>query len=307
MGKAFIRPRALQQGDLVRLIRPAGAFDMAAMHAGVQLLHAWGLKTQLGSAAAVSGYYYAGPRADRAQDLKDALACPNARALWAIRGGAGTAQLLDEVDDALGQRLAQDPPWFVGFSDITTLHARCQAHRVQSLHGANVVNLSQWSAAAQRQMYALLHGGADAQTRAQHYEADLLLAPQGAQTAHGRIMGGNLSVLASLVGTGALPSLRGALLFVEDIDERPYRLDRCLQQLVAAGALRGIRGILLGQLTRCDDIKAGYTAWHLLRASCERLNVPVFAGLPWGHEASSEAVVLGGMARVRGRASQAGP
>jgi len=293
MGRAFRRPLPLGPKDVVRLIRPAGAYDVQALESGMRLLTEMGLRPTLGPSAGFGPTpYYAGNLEARSQELADALRDDTAPALWAVRGGSGTAQVLQGVETALGERLARRPPWLLGFSDITALHGRFGHHGIMSVHGANVVNLATWSPEAQQELFTMVrHRG----PHTSRYPGTLLMAPPGAGAAVGPVVGGNLTVLASLCGTGMLPSWRGCLVLLEEIDERPYRLDRCLHQLVAAGALDGVLGIVLGQLTRCSEAKGAYTALELLAPTLARLGVPVLTGVDVGHEPSSRAIMLGAM------------
>lgn len=302
MGHNFSAPPPLTAGSVVRLIRPAGAYDASRLNAGVRWLEAQGLRPRLGRAME-RGQYYAGPLQDRIDDLKEALACPEAQALWAVRGGSGTAQLLPDVAEHLEAHLDRTPVWLVGFSDITALHSVWGRHGVMSLHGAHVTSVVEWSPQAQAELLGLLGLGSGAPEGAARHPCVPCVWPEGAGNGpvSGPLVGGNLTVLASLCGTGVLPSWRGCVLFLEEIDERPYRLDRCLNQLIASGALFGVRAVVFGQLTRCDASAAadgGYTALQLLLPTLRRLDVPVVTGISVGHEASSRPLLLGATAEL---------
>jgi len=296
MGRAFRRPPPLAQGDAVRLIRPAGAYDAQALEAGMKILADMGLRPQLGPPDSFAPTpYYAGDLAARTADLAAALVDDGATALWAARGGSGTAQVLAEAEGALARRLQQRPPWLLGFSDITALHGRFGHHGVMSVHGANVANLASWAPGAQEELWAMVRQPGPHEAV---YPGTVLLAPPTGTPPSGPVVGGNLTVLASLCGTNLLPSWRGCVLLLEEIDERPYRLDRCLHQLVQSGALDGVRAIVLGQLTRCDDAQGRYTALDLLGPTLARLGVPVLTGVAVGHEPGSRAIVLGAQGTV---------
>lgn len=241
-------------------------------------------------------YAYAGGLAARSADAMRAVADADAQALWAVRGGSGSGRLLAAIEPHWGRSMRQRPRWLVGFSDITTLHARAQAAGIMSVHAANLTTLSTWTPAALQELHAMLTGASGPFVYCGQPLAEDAGRPDDVAT--GPLMGGNLTVLASLAGTGQLPSWRGAIVLLEDIDERPYRLDRCLGQLIDAGQLTGVAGIALGQLTRCEDPALGYSALQSLRATLAPLQVPLVAGLPIGHDNDSRAVMLGAHARI---------
>jgi muramoyltetrapeptide carboxypeptidase len=279
----------------VRLIRPAGAYDADALEAGMAVLADMGLHPELGPSAGFGPTpYYAGDLAARSADLTAALRS-EAGSLWAVRGGSGTAQVLAATEPVLIRRLQQRPPWLVGFSDITALHGRLAHHGIMSVHGANVVNVADWTPAAQQELLAMVREKGPHKAA---YPGTLLMAPPQGTPPAGPVLGGNLTVLASLCGTSLLPSWRDGVVLLEEIDERPYRLDRCLHQLMAAGAFAGVRAVVLGQLTRCDDPLGRYTAVDLLGPTLARLGVPVLAGVAVGHEPQSRAILLGAQATL---------
>lgn len=293
----FRRPAPLRAGDRVALVAPGGAYDPAALQRGVQLLQAQGLRPAV-PLQPPAHLVYAAPHAARAAELVAALGDDDVACIWAVRGGSGTGRLLAELEQTLARALTQGPRWLVGFSDFTALHVRVQANGCQSLHGANLTNLADWSVSARGQLFAALGLGSAAPVR---FDVELVQgAPPSVFAAP--LVGGNLTVLASLAGTGALPSFAGTVLLLEDVAEAPYRLDRCLSQLVQAGALRGVRAVVLGQLTRCGREA---TVRALLADTLAPLGVALFAGAPVGHEPTSLPVVFGATAQFTRR--PAGP
>ena len=293
----FRRPAPLRAGDRVALVAPGGAYDPAALQRGVALLQSHGLRPVV-PRRPPAHLVYAAPHAARAAELTAALGDDNVACIWAVRGGSGTGRLLVELEQTLARALARRPRWLVGFSDFTALHARVQANGCQSLHGANLTNLAEWSSDARGQLFAALGLGTAPPVQ---FDVELVQgAPPSAFA--GPLVGGNLTVLASLAGTGTLPSFAGTVLLLEDVAEAPYRLDRCLSQLVQAGVLRGVRAVLLGQLTRCGREA---TVRALLADTLAPLGVPLLAGAPVGHEPSSLPVIFGATARFTRRS--AGP
>lgn len=287
------RPAPLREGARVALVAPGGAYDPAALRRGLQVLTRFGLQAVALPQPAAHGVYAASHQA-RAEQLQAALAGTadgTYDAIWAVRGGAGTGRLLPAVEAALVRALACRLPWVVGFSDLTALHARLQAHGCQSLHAANLTNLDDWGAQAQQQLFAALGRAPCTPVRF----GLRLVGGAPPPRLGGPLVGGNLTVLASLCGTGTLPTWAGGVLVLEDVAEAPYRLDRCLAQLVQAGALRGVRAVVLGQLTRCGRAE---TLEALLAETLAPLGVPLWAGAPVGHEASSLPALLGATATL---------
>jgi muramoyltetrapeptide carboxypeptidase len=306
---AFVRPAPLARNDIVAVVAPAGSVSPERLLPGLQLLQEAGLQVRWDPALLQRTRYFAGSQARRTEELLSALRDPQVRAIWAARGGYGTAHLLAAIDSAQVRAAGK---WLVGFSDLTGLHARWQAAGLLSLHGANVTTLAQWSPAARDAQFALLglhpaypppQLGPELES-AQTFTAEVAYAPPDRPRGPhvGRLWGGNLTVLASLVGTGHLPTadqLQGpSILLLEEIGEAPYRLDRCWHQLVASGATAGVAAVVIGQLTRCEAKGADYSALQMLGDAIVATGLPYLAGLPFGHADDARAVVLGAQATV---------
>lgn len=285
---AYNFPPALRRGDTIRVIAASGPVDRTVFMAGIAHLVARGLTPVYDEALFSRSRYLAGTDAQRHDGLHQALADPDARAVWAARGGYGAARLLAACPPS---RVAQAGKWLVGFSDVSALHCTWARAGLGSMHGANVTTLAKWGEGARDAMFAWLFGAGEA----------LLLQGEGRVGEHaveGPVWGGNLTVLASLCGTGFLPSLRGHILFLEDIGERPYRLDRSLTQLRLAGVLDGVVGVAIGQLTDCAETQSAvdYGGLEVLVDILRPLGIPVVGGLPVGHEDTSWALPLGAVA-----------
>ena len=279
-------PAVLRKGDIVRIVAPSGAFDRAEFEAGIRLLEQADLRPVFAAEIFERQRYFAGSDTRRQRELDRALADPEVCAIWMARGGYGATRLLPRLD-LTTIRGAQK--WWVGFSDATALHAAWARAGVVSLHAANVTTLRQWSEASRAELFDLLAG-----ERAPHLQGcTLKIGP----TVRGPLLGGNLTVLAAMAGTGQLPSFAGAIVLLEDIGERPYRLDRALNQLIQAGAFHGVRGFAIGQLTDCGDPpgkeEASTTAIDVVLEVLTPLGHPILADLPIGHEPTSRPALLG--------------
>ena len=275
---------ALRPGDPVIAVAPAGPFDRASFEAGVEVI---GRRYQVhyDPGLLARHRYLAGSDARRLGELWRALADSGSRGIFCARGGYGMMRLLAGLE---GVRLTPKP--VVGFSDITALHQLLQRERLVSIHGPNLTQLSRLDLVAHERLFTLLESDAPA--------AELA----GTETfvegvAEGPLLGGNLSVLSRLLGTPFLASLEGAILLLEDVGERPYRLDRMWTHLSLAGVFRRVRGIVLGEFTGCEEKDADYSSADVLRELTAAAGLPCAAGFPIGHGERNEPVPLG--VRVR--------
>lgn len=284
----FLRPPALVQGDRVAVVAPAGPFDRPSFEAGLALVAAR-FKPVFGEELFSQHRYLAGDDPRRARELDAALADPAIKAVFAARGGYGTMRLLPALR---WDRYAPKP--IVGFSDLVALHAAAQAHGWVSVHGPVLTQLGRQPPEVAERLFALLQGTAVAPL-----EGGRTLV---AGVAEGPLVGGCLSVFTRLLGTPYLPSLDGAVLLVEDVGERPYRLDRMWTHLRLAGAFERLAGVVVGDLTDCDEKDGSVAAADVVAELAAATGLPCAAGFPIGHGARNLAVPLG--ARVRLDASR---
>ncbi len=293
----MILPPPLRPGDAVRVVAPSSPFEPAALEKGLEVLSGrLGLRPRMRNDLVARRGYLAGDDARRADEWREAVADPEARAIFCARGGYGAMRILPAVDPA---PLLARPRALVGFSDITAIHAVLNRAGLATVHGPVVTQLGRAPDDAVRHLEAVLFGGAP---RPNAWEVPALGAGLvAARTirpgrASGPLLGGTLTILAHLAGTPFAPSLEGAILLLEDVGEKPYRIDRCLTQLRLAGALEGIAALAVGQLTSCDD--AGVLAADVVREAALALGVPAIEGLPVGHDDANFAVPLGARATL---------
>ena len=293
MARPWYVPQALKKGDVVRIVAPSGAFERPRFEAGVAVLQSRGLRPVFNEELFGRHLYFAGTDARRQAELESALLDPTARAIWCARGGYGAVRVLPQLGV---EELRRNPKWLIGFSDPTALHCVWAQAGLVSVHGANVHNLASWSVEAREALFAGMMEGAG-----QRYVGKAVPGSSSGGAHRGRVLGGNLTVLASLAGTGFLPSWRGAIVFLEDVGERPYRLDRCITQLRLAGAFAGAVAVAVGQLTDCapsPQAAADTDALQAIFTALAPLNLPIISDLPIGHEASSQPLLLGAMATL---------
>ncbi len=284
------RPRALRPGARVALVAPAGPLRPGALDRARDRCRALGLDPVAYPAATRRRGYLAGSDAERLADLQAAFDDPRTDAVWALRGGYGTLRILDGLDLAR-QRRAPVP--FIGFSDNTNLHALHARTGVTSFHGPHPG--ADFPPETEASLRAALFSGKAPGALASRPE-DPVPRPLAGGRAEGRLIGGNLAILASLCGSGDAISARGRILFAEDVGEPAYRVDRMLRQLLRAGVLDGVRGLAFGRFTGVRE-DPGDTA-AVLAEFAERLGVPAVADLPFGHAVHNCTVPLLAHARL---------
>ncbi len=273
----------VKPGDTVAVVAPSGPFELVAFEAGLkpvaaryQPLFDDGLFTQ--------ARYLAGDDRRRLGEFHHAWADEKVKAVFTARGGYGAMRLLPAL------RFDEHKP-FIGFSDVTAVHCALQASGMRSLHGPVLTQLGTQSAESQLRLFGLL-------------ESVTPPAPlDGTETlvsgvAEGPLLGGNLSVLTRLLGTPFLPPLRGAVLLLEDVGERPYRLDRMWTHLRLAGVFSQVAGLALGTFTGCEEKDAKYTSAQVLLDLAKETGLPCAMGFPVGHGTANLAVPLGAQVRL---------
>jgi len=287
---ALHAPRALLPGSRLVVVAPSSPFEQEPFAAGLALLRARYEVICRTDVIARDGFL-AGDDARRLTELQDAIKDDSVDAIVAARGGYGATRLIDRLDlSALGRR----PKLLVGFSDITALHALWARAGVRSVHGVMVASLGVASLGAQgalaaEQLCAVLEG---------HVPEPCVGLTDWTEgrvrgAVEGVLLGGNLTVLTALIGTPYFPSLAGAVLFLEDVGERPYRVDRMLTTWRQAGVLRGVAGVVLGAFTNCDPGPDGRTVEDVLRMNLSALGVPVVSGLRAGHVDDNQPLPFG--------------
>jgi muramoyltetrapeptide carboxypeptidase len=281
----WLKPQPLRPGDRVHVVAPAGPFDRLSFEAGVVRLAS---RYRLTYDARIFSRerYLAGPDVMRMGALAEALGDEQGRALFCARGGYGVMRLLPSVRLPTGA-----PPLLVGFSDITALHALFQTHGRASLHAPVLTQLGKQADDVFTRLLHLL----EVPEPAPPLEGTTCLVPGRVE---GRLVGGNLSVFTRLLGTPYFPDVTGALLLLEDVGERPYRLDRMWTHLKLAGVFERAAGIVLGDFTLCEEKDAEYTHLDVLRALAEETGLPCAAGFRVGHGDVNQPVPLGVRARL---------
>jgi muramoyltetrapeptide carboxypeptidase len=285
-------PAALHPGDAVMVVSPCGPVLAARLAQGCDRLRSWGLQVRLGPHAGDAHGYLAGSDQDRADDFTAAWLDEEVKAVIAARGGYGAMRMVDLVDWA--RLRTATPKLLVGYSDVTVLHlAVADRLEVGSVYGPMVAGIL----ADPDGDPASLDGVADVLFGRGGPSALVGTSGQG-DTVTGPLHGGCLSLLASMLGSALGAPPPGAIVFLEDIDEEPYRLDRMLTQLLRAGWFAGVAGLALGTWTHCGE---GDAALDVLRERLDPLGLPLVAGLPAGHGPRQASLPLGRVVELEPR------
>ena len=283
----MIVPRAIRPGDTVAVIAPSSPFEAVLVWRGLGFLSTR-YRVKFDRDLFSRTGYLAGNDARRERELRAAIADPSVSAILAARGGYGASRIVHELDWTV---LRHHPKWIVGFSDITALHVEAARVGVATLHGPHVANLGRSDDATRRSLVRALED-----PLAPRIFSKLRTVAQG--EARGPLFGGNLALLHACAAAGRLAIPDGAILFIEDVSERPYRIDRMLASLATGGHLRRLAGVVLGEFSSCQPGPDGVTVRAVLDERFASLGIPVVDELPAGHGLRNEPLVLGAAVRI---------
>ena len=289
----MIRPPALKPGSRVALVASAGPLPEGGVDRAIHRVRELGWEPVAGRYCRVRRGYLSGSDAERAADLNEALRDPAIDAVWFLRGGYGTMRILDEID---WPALARHPKALIGYSDNTAVHLAANAVGVAAFHGPHP-HAPEFPDFARDGLLRVLTS-----TR----PAGELPVPEGwprAETlaggvAQGPLVGGNLSLLSATMGTPYAVQPEGAILFIEEVGEQPYRLDRMLSHLKLAGVLDAVAGIAIGGITEAPGEDGDAVSREVLHDRLGGLGVPVVTGFPFGHFDDNWTLPVGIRARL---------
>lgn len=306
---SILIPAPLKPGDTIAIIPTARAISLEELRDGIALAESWGLKVKLGDGIGRKHFQQAGTAEERAADLQAALDDPQVRAIWCARGGYGTVHLLDHLDLST---LRRDPKWIVGFSDITVLHNALHTMGIASLHAQMPFNIGTKTEECRESFRRALFGEEWRVTSNEWRvasEEGLSLATRHSPlatpregTCEGELVGGNLSLLYALRGTPYDIDPRGRILFIEDLDELLYHVDRMVQNLRLAGWFKDLSGLIVGGMSDMRDKNPedpfGKSAERIIADALGDTRYPVCFGFPAGHINDNRALVFGQPARL---------
>ena len=279
-------PPKLKANDEVIIIAPARKVDKKLLPFSLQLLKKWGLVPLLSKNLMQDNGIFAGSKILRHQDFQWALDHPSAKAIWCFRGGYGTTQIIEEINPA---RFLKNPKWIIGFSDITNFH--CFSNIIlntASLHATMPINTQSNTYYTLNSLKNFLINQKISYKIKSNKENKL-------GEVEATLIGGNLSVLCATLGTNYQPDFENKILFIEDIDEYLYKIDRMIWQLKYAGIFHQIAGLIIGHFTNINDnsISFGKSLEEIILEKVNEFNFPVIFDFPAGHENENLSIPFG--------------
>lgn len=294
-----IQPEFLKPGDEVAIVSPSFCIDENKLEEAVNFLECWGLSVRLGKNAAKRKGPFAGSDDERLADIQEMTNDPAIKAVICSRGGYGISKIISRIDFSA---LKKKPKWYVGFSDITVLHMwLSEVYNIMSVHGDMPLNYN--DPEKTRDTFTTLKKcmfGEPLTIRwdgAFYREADVA----------GEITGGNLSLIFSLIGTPAEPKTKGRILFIEEVGEYYYHVDRMMTSLKLAGKLRDLSAIVIGGMNKIEDSKIpwGISIEETILDIVREYDYPVFFNFPAGHIADNKAFFIGRKSKISMRGEKA--
>ncbi|MEY3678425.1 MAG: hypothetical protein RI924_566 [Bacteroidota bacterium] len=281
----MICPPYLKKGDKVAITCPAKKLPHGIDDA-VNLLESWGLEVVMGETVSAAHHQFAGTDELRAKDLQQFLDDPSIKAVFAARGGYGTVRIIDLLDFS---GLKKSPKWVIGFSDITVLHAHLQAQlNLCSIHGQMPLTIPDGSKPSLETLRKSLFG------EVLSYEYQSVEAGKDGE-ANGELIGGNLSLMVNVNGSVSDPDYRDKVLFLEDVGEHLYAIDRLFWNLKRSGKLAQIKGLIIGGFTELKDVDPpfGQDVREIVLNLVKEYDYPVCFNFPAGHVSDNRALILG--------------
>jgi len=287
--KPLISPPSLQKGDTVMILAPAGIMkDTTAVKQAVELLNNWGLNAKLGKNLFAQNFHFAGTDKERLSDFQNALDDENIKAIWCARGGYGAIRIIDAIDFT---KFKENPKWIIGFSDITVFHNEINNMGIQTMHALMPITYkpdNDEQRQAQKSFKKALFG-----KRIKYRIAESDYNREG--VAEGKVVGGNLSLVYSMLGSTSQIDMQGKILFLEEVGEALYHIDRMMISLKRAGYFENCKGLVIGGIS---DIKPnstpfGMTYEEIILDAVKNYDFPVSFDVPVGHIRDNRTLLLG--------------
>lgn len=282
----MITPPSLHKGDTIGIVSTARKITPEELKPAIAIIEKWGLKAKLGRTIGLEDHQFAGDDITRANDFQEMINDTSVKAIWCARGGYGTVRIIDRLDFS---KFMKSPKWIIGYSDITVLHSHLHTMGIQSIHAQMPLDIDKKSEATQESLKKVLFGS----PYSIEYETRNRLNRFG--TANGILVGGNLSVLYSLCGSKSALHTDGKILFIEDLDEYLYHVDRMIQNLKRNGLFQNLSGLIVGGMSDMNDntVPFGRTAEEIIFDVVSEYNFPVCFNFPAGHVNNNNALMLG--------------
>lgn len=281
----MIQPNFLKKGDTVGIVSTARKISLEDIQPAIDLLKSWGLNVIIGKTIGLSNYQFAGTDEQRTSDFQNMLDNTTVKAIWCARGGYGTIRIIDSLNfDAF----IKNPKWIIGFSDITVFHSHLHQIGVKSIHATMPINVSKNTKKSLKSLKNSLFGLKIDQNTP-------FVKNNKLGKVNGILVGGNLSILYSLLGSKSSIDTTTKILFIEDLDEYRYHIDRMMIALKRNGYFNNLRGLIVGGMTQMHDnaIPFGKTAEEIILDVLTEFDFPICFNYPAGHIDDNMALVLG--------------
>ncbi len=289
----MITPAYLKPGDTLGIVAPARKTDISELSEFIKKCDEWGLKCKTGKHLYGSYHQFSGTDEQRASDLQDMIQDKDVSAIICARGGYGSLRTLQHTDFT---NLANAPRWLAGFSDITVFHSYINKFMgIETLHSPMPFNFRKdYNEESAESLRKALFG-----EKLEYQFPSHPLNMEG--TASGELTGGNLSILTSLNGTTFFPDVRSRILFIEDVDEYLYNIDRMMLNLLHSGVFQKLKGIVVGSFTKMNDnfVPFGKNAEEIIAGITHKFNIPVCFGFPAGHQSKNNTLIFGRKVHLR--------
>ncbi|PZD79002.1 LD-carboxypeptidase [Mesonia sp. K7] len=278
-------PPYLQKGDTIAIVATARKVKKEELKPAIKLMESWGLQPFIGKSIGLENHQFAGSDLDRANDFQKQLDDPKIKAIWCAKGGYGTVRMLDLLNFS---NFHKQPKWIVGYSDVTVLHNHIHNLGYCSLHAQMCLGVETKTELSRETLRKSLFDESFGYT----FPKSKLNKTGKAQ---GEIIGGNLSVLYSLCGSKTNLKTDGKILFLEDLDEYLYHIDRMMQNLKRNGMLENLAGLIVGGMSEMNDnnIPFGKTAKEIISETVAEYDFPVAFNFPAGHIKNNQTIILG--------------
>ncbi len=281
-------PPYLKQGDTIGIICPSGFMQAEKIKTSIEQLKEWGFQVVLGKTIGNQYHYFSGTDEQRLSDIQFMLDSPKIKAILFGRGGYGLSRIIDQINF---DNFNDNPKWLIGFSDITVLHAHInQQLRIATIHApmSAAFNDDGYKNAYVQSLKKVIKGESYTYTSNAHLYNKIGITK-------GELIGGNLSIIAHLIGSTSSYSDKGKLLFIEDVGEYLYNIDRLIIQLKRSGFLQQTAGIIIGGFTDLKDttIPFGTDIYNIINYHIKELNCPICYDFPVGHQTNNYALKVG--------------
>jgi muramoyltetrapeptide carboxypeptidase len=281
----MITPPFLKPGDTVAIVCTARKFSAEESKPAIALLDSWGLQVRLGNTIGLDNYQLGGTDAERAADFQAMMNDENIKAIWCARGGYGTVRIIDALDFT---QFKKHPKWIIGFSDVTVLHSQLHVERVATMHAIMPFTVPKAPEEVKETLRKALFGESVSYTiPSKAYDVK--------GKASGELVGGNISILNSLLGSKSSIDTGGKILFIEDLDEYLYHIDRMMYNLKRNGYFEKVKGIVVGSMSDMHDneIPFGQNEVQIITAIASEYQIPIVFEFPAGHQVDNRALLLG--------------